>query len=79
MYKEREEGREREKMVITQMGRYAPSIHPMLPYPFAHATGVFNWPSTQCLLKHSASLEKGSVGNAVSSVMLEIYKMEKSG
>lgn len=22
----------------------------------------FNWPSTQCLLKHSASLEKGSVG-----------------
>lgn len=22
----------------------------------------FNWPSTQCLLEHSASLEKGSVG-----------------
>lgn len=22
----------------------------------------FNWPSTQCLLKHSASLEKDSVG-----------------
>lgn len=32
--------REKKKVVITQMGRYAPSIHPMLPYLLAHTTGV---------------------------------------
>lgn len=31
-------------MVITQMGCYAPSIHPMLPQPLAHATGVLIGP-----------------------------------
>lgn len=42
------------------------SLRPIYPshgaIPLRPRHRSFNWPGTQCLLKHSASLEKGSVG-----------------
>lgn len=55
-------GREREKVFITQMDHYAPSIHPMLPYLLAHATGVLIGQYTvfaQALCKFGEGLCRG--------------------
>lgn len=65
--------REREKLVITQMGRYAPSIHPMLPYHLAHATRVLIGPVHSVCSSTLQVWRRALLGNAVSSVMLEIY------
>lgn len=67
------------KMVITQMGRYAPSIHPMPPYPLAHTTGVLIGPVHSVCSGTQQVWRRALWGNAVSAVMLEISKMEKSG